>query len=146
MSNEALRLFFKVVIIAVAILLIQRQSPSKDHVAAGNEMRESERPLSELLIAMREKSAIILDVRAENAFRNGHVPGAVNIPFYDITRPGFRDRLPTGSAHPIFVYGDTTGATQAAERLRESGVTNEIFTYRGGWSEWVRCGLPQNSL
>jgi rhodanese-related sulfurtransferase len=43
----------------------------------------------------------IVDVRSNTAYCNGHIPGAVNIPFASVAKPWNLDLLPTGQ--PILV-------------------------------------------
>ncbi len=48
------------------------------------------------------KYAILLDIRSEEAYAKGHIPGAVNVPFKQIARA----RYELGDLHaPVFVYG-----------------------------------------
>ncbi len=48
------------------------------------------------------KYAILLDIRSEEDYAKGHVPGAVNIPFSKIARA----RYELDDRHaPVFVYG-----------------------------------------
>jgi hypothetical protein len=41
----------------------------------------------------REPNTLILDARSADAYREGHIDGAINLPFTDFTDPSLRDAL-----------------------------------------------------
>jgi phage shock protein E len=60
-------------------------------------------PLAEFQRMAREPNTIILDARSADAFAEGHIAGAVNLPFTDFTDQSLRDTL----RHPdvrILIY------------------------------------------
>jgi rhodanese-related sulfurtransferase/cyanate permease len=83
----------------------------------------------------------ILDVRSRSEFRSGHVPGAVNVPFWTL-----RWRLGSiGSSReaPVVVYcGLGPRAWMAAGLLRRRGFTNVKYL-AGHFSRWRGAGLPE---
>jgi rhodanese-related sulfurtransferase len=85
------------------------------------------------------KAPAILDVRSRREFVRGHVPGAVNVPFWAalIGRPrGLR-----ASSDPLVVYcGRGPRAWLAAAALRLRGLT--VRSLEGHMSGWERRGLP----
>src|SRR5687767_10404646 len=40
--------------------------------------------MDELLTRMKSKNVVVLDVRPETEFKNGHIPGAINIPIEEL--------------------------------------------------------------
>ena len=74
--------------------------------------------------------AVLLDVREEDEFRSGHIPGAMNVPLSRISAVDFpKDR-------PLFVYClRGTRSRQAVRILKQMGYTAEsiggIAGYRG---------------
>lgn len=82
--------------------------------------------------------SIILDVRSNQEYQNGHIPGAINIPFSRLEK----DRSTIPSIGSIFVYGTNDSDTfQAGTRLFDMG----FFGFRiitGGYEAWKIKGLP----
>lgn len=87
---------------------------------------------------------LLLDVRLEDDFACGHVPGALNNCVYEVA---FADRLAPHlhlKEQPVCVYGqsDTSHeAAMAAEKLRRAGFTR-VHVLQGGLQGWVDAGLP----
>ncbi len=64
--------------------------------------------------------AVLVDVRASQEYRRGHVPGAVNIPLSDLGRRV--GELGEPGARPVVVYCKTGGRSAAARTfLRKRG-------------------------
>ena len=78
--------------------------------------------------------AVLLDVRTEDEYRTGHIPGGINIPVERITDIG---KIVDDRAIPIFVYClRGTRSRRAAAILRNCGYTNVrsiggIASYKG---------------
>jgi rhodanese-related sulfurtransferase len=99
-----------------------------------------------------EVSPTIIDVRAPEAYERGHLPGAINIPFNQLS--GALDTIPTN--RPIIIYCNmhnpgSSGSEYAADMLNEAGLHARAL--RGGYPAWVEAGcsidqaehvLPQN--
>lgn len=75
-------------------------------------------------------------------YRDGHLPGAVNIPHEDVARRA-ADLLPDRSAAIVVYCASETCANSriAAARLRGLGYT-DVRTYEGGKAAWTAAGLP----
>ncbi len=80
------------------------------------------------------KGAVLLDVRTTNEYRQGHIPGSINIPLDQISRvPGTVPQKDT----PLFVHclsGARSG--QAVRQLEQMGYTSVkniggISSYKG---------------
>ncbi|MCP5141869.1 MAG: rhodanese-like domain-containing protein [Chromatiales bacterium] len=89
--------------------------------------------------------ATLIDVRGQDEFRAGHVPGAVNLPLDQLSpealaRTSGDARL--GQGKPVYL-ACLTGfrAAQAAERLSQAGVPNVVLL-DGGTRAWESAGLP----
>ena len=83
----------------------------------------------------------MLDVRSRGEFVSGHVPGAVNIPFWLIARR--ISSIPAARNEPIVVYcGHGPRAWIAAATLRRHGF-QQVSYLEGHMSGWSRAGLPQ---
>jgi phage shock protein E len=82
------------------------------------------------------KGAPLIDVRTDEEFRQGHLPGAVNIPYDQITsRLG---ELPSDRTRPIVLYcrtGRRSGIAKAS--LEQLGFANAINA--GGYDAMMRA-------
>jgi phage shock protein E len=88
-----------------------------------------------------EAPPIILDVRAPEAYENGHLPGAINVPSEKVASQLME--LPYN--RPIIVYCNMyhpggSSSERAAETLRDAGF--HARAVQGGFPEWQESGLP----
>ncbi len=84
---------------------------------------------------------IWLDPRRATTYAEGHIPGAISIPFGSGDFEGTaREELK--GFDPIIVYGDDYQdilANAASKRLIEIGFKN-VYTLRGGIQQWIADG------
>jgi rhodanese-related sulfurtransferase len=81
----------------------------------------------------------IIDVRSREEFAQGHVPGAIQIPFEAIG--GHVDEIPGSRQDPVVVYcGHGPRAWMAGAVLRWHGFTNVSYL-AGHFSQWRAAGL-----
>ena len=79
-----------------------------------------------------------VDPRSESDFLAGHIPGAINLPFQDVTAGHHRLK----SYDTLVVYGDDFADPKAqgmSKRLLELGF-KDVRTLRGGLRAWVAAG------
>jgi len=91
---------------------------------------------------LRNRQAVLIDVREPEEFEAERIPGALLFPLsgFDL------ESLPLdGSKHVIFQCGTGRRSAQAAQRLLESGRT-EAFHLGGGLKAWKEAGLPITTL
>jgi rhodanese-related sulfurtransferase len=85
----------------------------------------------------------ILDVRSRREFAQGHVPGALHIPFWTL-----RNRISeilTSPADPVVVYcGHGPRAYVAGTVLRASGFRRVVYL-KGHMLKWKQAGLRQEA-
>lgn len=82
---------------------------------------------------------VVLDVRAEGAYRKSHIPGAFNIPFDKINEESVAE-LPEGTI-VVYCWGPgCNGTTQAAVTLSRLG--RSVKEMIGGWEYWLREEYP----
>ena len=81
---------------------------------------------------------VVLDVREQWEYDEGHIPGVVHIPMNDI--PGRISEIPTDQTVIVSCRsGNRSG--QVASFLRNEGFTN-IHNLNGGIVAWQSAGLP----
>ena len=81
---------------------------------------------------------VLLDVREEDEWMMGHVPGALHIPLYDL--PERLSEVPQGK--PVVVMcASGVRSLYGGQFLVENGFA-EVYNLDGGISSWARKGLP----
>ena len=89
--------------------------------------------------SMGDTVNVWLDPRTLKEYEEGHVPGAISLPFPEIER-SYESRL--RSAASIVVYDTNWNdviAVSASKRLMELGHSN-VYTLKGGIEAWIADG------
>ena len=113
------------------------------------EVRRGTRPYRELepaqAIRLINDGAVLIDLRQPDAFRNGHIAGAVNYPADRIEAhvDDIRKRIKKAQEQTLILYCDT-GMTSArpAGLLAKQELGVEIVNLKGGVTAWQRDNLP----
>ena len=94
----------------------------------------------EMTSLVNREQARVLDLRPEKDFRQGHIAGAVNIPFASL-----QSRLAELKKHPerplIVVCGVGQHSGAAVRKLRAAGI-DRVLRLQGGIAEWRHQQLP----
>lgn len=90
------------------------------------------------------KAAAIVDAREPDEYAQGHIPGAINLPYDQvITDP---ERLETfdPQGRPIIVYcgGGTCELSMNLGFALVNVGKKKVLVYMGGWPEWATSGNP----
>jgi rhodanese-related sulfurtransferase len=94
---------------------------------------------SELLDRLRSGTATVLDVRPEDEFRQGHLPGALNIPLSQLERR--LAELPANREVVAYCRGPWCVLSfEAVAALRQRGYRARRL--EDGFPEWKVAGLP----
>ena len=89
---------------------------------------------------INQNKTIIIDVRDEAQFANGHIREARNIPAKDLAkRVGELEKLKTRNVLVVCQTGTQSG--KAAATLVKAGFT-EVFGLAGGMAAWQAQALP----
>ena len=85
----------------------------------------------------------ILDARSQEDFSEGHIPGAISLPYYDMG--SYLDRvLPFLSTNqPILIYCSEASCADAeflARSIFQLGYA-KLLVFKGGFKAWVAAGL-----
>jgi rhodanese-related sulfurtransferase len=83
---------------------------------------------------------LLVDVREDNEWANGHLPDAVHLSKGIIERD-IEQRVPDTGAKVILYCGGGFRSALAADNLQKMGYTN-VESMDGGWKGWVAAGLP----
>jgi len=110
------------------------RSPA-DLEAAGVQMRETPQVSIDALRQRLKNGQVILDVRAQDEWEHGHIPGALHIPL-----GALQSRIaevPGGAEIAVHCQGGTRSAI-AASILQKNGFC--VANIGGGFGEWQRSG------
>ena len=86
--------------------------------------------------------AVFIDNRPEEKFVQGHIEGAVNLPFFvagdpenTMTRENLLQTIGTSKVVVFYCTGHLR-AYHAVKQARQWGVTTEMYWYKNGYQEW----------
>lgn len=87
-----------------------------------------------------DKQNVILDVRTAQEFKNGHIPGAVNL---DYLAPDFEKRAAALDKSKNYLVHCATDvrSVRACGKLNRLGFT-QLHSLSGGMRAWTRAGQP----
>ena len=83
---------------------------------------------------------LLVDVREDKEWANGHLPGAVHMGRGVIERD-IEGAVPETSAKIILYCGGGFRSALVADNLQKMGYTN-VESMDGGWRGWTTAGLP----
>jgi|ERR1700731_5277660 rhodanese-related sulfurtransferase len=83
---------------------------------------------------------LLVDVREDNEWAKGHLPGAIHLGKGIIERD-IEQRVPDGGTKLILYCGGGFRSAIAAENLQKMGYSN-VESMDGGWKGWLDAGLP----
>ncbi len=86
---------------------------------------------------LRERRAVLLDVRESVEWKSGHAPNARHLPLSALGRR--RGELPTDRPIVTVCHSGMRSA-RAASLLARAG--HEVYNLRGGMRAWTHAGLP----
>jgi hydroxyacylglutathione hydrolase len=94
--------------------------------------------LAELVQFRGQNGAVVVDVRGEEEWRNGHIPEARHLPLIELDRR--LDELPRGN--PLIVHCQTGSRAAIAASLLKAGGFSDVRLLSGGFAEWRAAGKP----
>jgi rhodanese-related sulfurtransferase len=83
---------------------------------------------------------ILVDVREDNEWAKGHLPGAVHMGKGVIERD-IEQQVPNTAAKIVLYCGGGFRSALVADNLQKMGYTN-VESMDGGWRGWTEAGLP----
>jgi len=91
-------------------------------------------------VQLINNDAMVIDLRNADAYANGHIVKARNIPFDELAAK--QGQLGAAKNKPIIAVCQAGAtATKAVETLRKSGFES-VYGLKGGMAAWGAAGLP----
>ena len=126
------RHWFLVALFIVALIwLIIEESKNK-----GGGRRLSPQSMTRLI---NSENAVVLDIRDANAFTEGHITGAINVPASELDRTNCLEKYKQRSL--VLVCSTGQRASTAMNKLHKQGYT-KVYILAGGLAAWKNAGLP----
>ncbi len=96
--------------------------------------------IDQLTRLVNQQNAQVIDVRPKDAYNQGHIVNALNIPLEDITSGKAKiDKL---KKKPVVVYCQMgRSSSKASQKLTDSGL-EQVFNLQGGINTWINEKLP----
>lgn len=88
----------------------------------------------------RGETFLLVDVREDGEWANGHLPGAVHIGKGVIERD-IETKVPDTGTEIVLYCGGGFRSALAADNLQKMGYTN-VISMDGGYRGWTEAGLP----
>lgn len=94
-------------------------------------------------VQMINRGAMVVDCRAAENFRGGHIVGAVNVPLGDL---GARaEELARKRGKPVLVVAANPRETSRAAGILRGGGVETVVVVKGGLAAWSKENLPLES-
>ena len=107
-------------------------------------VNEAKRRVKEVSVAdaraRQEQGAMLIDVREDNEWAEGHAAGARHMGRGVIERDVVQ-QIPKKNAELILYCGGGYRSALAADNLQKMGYTN-VWSMAGGWTAWREAGAP----
>jgi rhodanese-related sulfurtransferase len=85
-------------------------------------------------------AGILLDVRTDQEFAEGHMKGAVQI---DYSKPDFKNKIAElDKETPVYVYCRSGARSGGAAKIMKDMGFKEVYNLEGGILAWQRAGKP----
>lgn len=95
------------------------------------------------IVDSKDKNYAIVDVRASDAYKAGHVPTALNVPAYELDKD--IKKLPKNKKLILYCYHVVCfAAPKVALKLAKKGY--DVMEMVGGFDEWQKHGHPVEKL
>lgn len=88
----------------------------------------------------RGDNFVLIDIREDNEWDKGHIPGAIHMGRGIIERD-IEQRVPDKNAELILYCGGGFRSALSAESLQKMGYTN-VLSMDGGWRGWNEAKFP----
>lgn len=91
-----------------------------------------------------QQAALFVDARSPLAYANGHIPGAINIPYprFESLANQFLDQLPKDTRIITYCSGENCNSGAKLARLIQQHTGLMVQVFMGGWTDWTIADFP----
>lgn len=97
-----------------------------------------------LLERVKNNEWLLLDVRSEEEYRQGHIPGAINVPHDNIDR--YLASIDNYKNKPVIVYCKSGRRAKLAMKRLQAKQFNNVMHLEGDMLGWGETNLPVEKL
>lgn len=91
-------------------------------------------------ILLNRENAVVVDLRGQQVFANGHILGAINIPRAEIDH-NLKKLEPYKEQALILIDDYDTNASSVSSKLQKTGFS-KVYVLAGGLNSWKDAQLP----
>lgn len=91
---------------------------------------------------LHERDAVFVDLRVKNNFDQGHVPGAVNIPFYNFNDKSLAKVARKDQEVVFYCYGIYCEFSGIASNRALIWGYQKVYYFMRGYPAWLDAGFP----
>jgi hydroxyacylglutathione hydrolase len=95
--------------------------------------------LADVAAQLRANHAVLLDVRAEQEWKQGHARGSLNVPVGDLEQR--LGEIPRDRS--VIVHCQTGARAAIAASLLQARGFSDVRLFPGGFAEWHAAGQPE---
>ncbi len=126
--------FLFIAFFVVLVMLIKTEYEHQTSRAAQLSSSQATRLLN------NNPDALVLDIRANKEFSNGHIKQAVNVPMAELKNE--LEKLAKYKEKPVLVYCNSGNTSSRAEKILQKNGFANINNLQGGIANWTEAGLP----
>ena len=90
---------------------------------------------------LADNSILLIDVREDHEFANGHIPGSVSFPLSAFDPHALRQVIEADGRRPVFSCASGVRSIHAIAAAQSAGLSvNEH--YAGAFKDWLAAGEP----
>ncbi|GAA3544410.1 rhodanese-like domain-containing protein [Zobellella aerophila] len=93
------------------------------------------------VMLINKQDAVVVDIRSAEEFRKGHIAGAINVPNTQLKANNL-NLIEKYKGSPVVLVCDTGMTSSAAGRVLSKAGFTQVYTLRGGLSDWRSQNLP----
>lgn len=96
--------------------------------------------VDQLTRLVNQQNAQVIDVRPKEAFDQGHIVNAINLPLTDIAEG--KAKINKLKKKPVVVYCQIGKSSQTASKHLTDAGFEQVFNLQGGLNAWISDKLP----
>lgn len=130
MRHWVLSIVFIAILLAIIIEELRSKKGKQHHLSPSDAVR-----------LINHENAILIDIRSEPKFKNGHIAKSISIPVTTKDYALIVKKLQKYQKKPIILCADATQQTASLEKILQKENLN-IYFLANGIQAWIKAELP----